>query len=607
MGISDRKLRRELIRRGASRRQLRRLERKLGIRRRNPLAKLLLNLILWAAVLVAIYVFFVFMTLPSLDKLINETREPVITFVDRDGFEIQSRNQIMGDPVSHANLPRHVWMAIIAIEDHRFFQHNGIDPRGITRATINNITGRRSLQGGSTITQQTAKNIFLTPSRTVHRKIQELMIALWLEQRFTKPQILDLYMNRVSLSRGMRGIDAAARDIFHKRASELTIAESAQIAAMLKAPTTFSPIRHPERNMARARIVLSKMLKHNAITPEQHAQALTELRPPPPSAPRDNRNDMRYWADFVMIEVTSRLGTKIEDDIFVWTTLDVGLQTKAANTVRERVGNYQGAVVAINRDGEILAMVGGRNYAESQFNRATAPRQPASAFKTAAFLVALENGRTPGDIVEDSPFSIGDFNPTNMNERYFGMIPLSEAFARSVNSVPLRIAAEFGLDSVLSMAARLGVGSRLRRDFSTVLGASEMTLLDLTTMYATIWNNGFSMRPFAITKITTAGGTILYERQPNDSFKLLKDTTVQQMTQLLADVTRTGTGRRANVPGVTIGGKTGTSNAHRDAWFIGATKDMTMGVWMGNDNFTPMNRITGGTIPAEIFRAIVTK
>jgi len=608
MGWTDRKLRRELMKRGASyatMREIRRLQRIRG--RRSLFRRFILNVMVWGMVLGTIYLFIVIAMMPSLDSLLHETREPTITFVDRDGFEIRSQGQIMGDPVSIQTLPPHVWKSIIAIEDKRFWSHSGVDLRGISRAIMANIKRQGIAQGGSTITQQTAKNIFLTHERSIHRKLQELIISFWLEKRFTKEQILDLYMNRVSLSRGMRGIDAAARDIFQKRATELTIAEAAQITAMLKAPTTFNPHRHPERNIRRARVIVTEMYRQKMITRAEFEQAIKEIRRPPTPAARLATNDMRYFTDFVLSEVNSRLGANIDQDLLVWTTLDVKLQNKAADALRARAGTYQGAIVAINRDGEIKAMVGGRNYAESQFNRATAPRQPASAFKTVAFLVALENGMTPTDIVNDSEFSIGDYNPRNFNERYFGDITLSEAFARSVNSVPLKLAAEYGLDTVLSMAARLGVGTRLRRDFSTVLGASEITLLDITTMYASIWNDGFSLRPFSIIKITNTGGRVLYERKPSDQIKLLRAQTVEHMTKLLADVTRTGTGRRANVPGVTIGGKTGTSNNTRDAWFIGGTNNMTVGVWIGNDDFTPMSGITGGTIPAEIFRTVVSK
>jgi penicillin-binding protein 1A len=602
---SDRRLRRELRQRGASRRAIRRLY-LYGYGYRHPLQRLLLNIILWGVVAVGIYVFVIFLTLPSLDTLLRETRQPVITFADREGFEIQSRNQIMGDPVSVKTLPKHVWQSILAIEDKRFFNHGAVDMRGILRSVLTNLRMNRIAQGGSSITQQTAKNIFLTPRRSMHRKIQELMMAVWLENRFSKTQILDLYMNRVSLSRGMRGIDAAARNIFHKPAIELTLAESAQIAAMLKAPTTYNPQRNPEKNIARARLVLTEMLKQGAITKRQYDDALPKLKKPSEES-KSSRNDLRYWTDFVMDEVNSRLGDKIENDLFVWTTLDVDLQGAASEQLRKFAGNYQGAVLVVNKDGEITAMVGGTNYEQSQFNRALAMRQPGSTFKPIVYLVALENGMTPNMMVEDSAFAIGDYNPKNYNEKYYGQMTLADAFAKSVNSVPLKLTAQFGLNGVLSMAARLGGGSKLRRDYSTVLGSSEMTLLDLTTIYATIWNNGYSLRPFAITKITTSDGRVLYERKPSASVKLLNDGTIGYMTEMLADVVKFGTGRRANVPGKTIGGKTGTSSNYRDAWFVGATKDMTIGIWLGNDDFTPMNDITGGTIPADIFKGIISK
>ena len=314
MKLTDKHLRIELVRRGADKNTLRALNLQ---KKRRPFGKLLFNIFLFGFVAVAFYVCFAFLTLPSLDTLLSETRVPAITFVDRDGFEIQSRNQIMGDPVSVRTLPKHVWQSILAIEDKRFFHHGAVDIRGIGRSVLANLRLGRVTQGGSTITQQTAKNIFLTHRRSIHRKVQELMMSIWLENRFSKTQILDLYMNRVSLSRGMRGIDAAARNIWGKPATELTLAESAQIAAMLKAPTTYSPSRNPERNIARARIVLNEMLKQNAISRAEHAAAVSELRRPTPT-PRSSINDFRYWTDFVMDEVNSRLGDKIDADIFVW-------------------------------------------------------------------------------------------------------------------------------------------------------------------------------------------------------------------------------------------------------------------------------------------------
>ncbi|MCL2737450.1 MAG: PBP1A family penicillin-binding protein [Alphaproteobacteria bacterium] len=569
---------------------------------------LMLTFGLVGAAAVSVYVLVAFLQMPSLDSMLRETRLPTITFVDRDGFEIRSANRIMGTPVSMDTLPPHVWQAIIAIEDKRFFEHNAIDFRGLTRSMVANIRARRVVEGGSTITQQTAKNIFLTRSRTVKRKVQELILAFWLENRFTKNQILELYMNRVSLVRGMRGIDVAARELFQKPATELTIAESAQIAAMLKAPTTFSPVRHPERNIARARVILVEMVRQEFITIYQAREAATQLFAVTPPA---DTNVFRYWTNFVMDEVTSRLGENIESDLIVWTTLDSDLHERAANVMRRRimdardrdVGN--GAVLAMSRDGALRVMVGGIDYQVSQFNRTTAMRQPGSTFKPVVYLVALEAGLTPSTMVHDAPFAIGDYNPRNFNERYYGDITLAVAFNRSVNSVPLRLTERYGLANVLRMAGRLGIGARLKREYSTVLGASEMTLLDLTTMYNVIWNDGVSVRPYAIERITTPQGQTVFRRDVDKPQKLLQPQTVAYMTAMLAEAVRPGsTGARARTQN-TIGGKTGTSNDFRDAWFVGATNDLTLGVWVGNDNFTPMDRVTGGTVPAEIFRDIV--
>jgi len=564
----------------------------------------LLNLFLLGVVAVAAYVLVIFLQMPSLDAILHETRPAAVIFLDKNGNEIRASNRIMGAPVSVETLPPHVWQAIIAIEDKRFFNHGPIDPRGITRAMLSNLIRGRIAAGGSSITQQTAKNIFLSRKKTISRKVQELILSYWLENRFNKNQVLDLYMNRVSLVGGMRGIDAAARAMFQTSANNLTIGQAAQIAAMLKAPTAYSPLQHPERNIARARTVLVEMVRQGYITLNQARAAAQSLSPA--VAARDT-NAYRYWTDFVLDEVRSRIGG-FESDMYVYTTLDMGLQERVADILPARVGEYQGAVVAMTHNGAVRAMAGGADYQTSQFNRAIAPRQPGSSFKPVVYLVALENGMTPDTYVNDSPFAIGDYNPKNYNERYYGDIKLSTAFSKSVNSVPLKLTETYGIDAVLDMAGRLGVGTKLRREYSTVLGASEMTLLDLTTIYAVIWNDGASVRPYSITKITDPMGNVLYERNPSDPIPVLQPETVGYMTELLADVVRPGgTGRRAAGPNV-LGGKTGTSNGNRDAWFVGATGGMVVGVWVGNDDFTPMNsKVTGGTIPAEIFHDIVVK
>lgn len=561
-----------------------------------------LNFILLAGVAVCAYVAIIYLRMPSLDAILHETRPAAVVFLDKDANELRSANRIMGTPVSVETLPPHVWQAIVAIEDKRFFSHGPIDIRGISRAVVSNLVRGRMAAGGSTITQQTAKNIFLSREKKISRKVQELILSYWLENRFNKNQILDLYMNRVSLVGGMRGIDAAARVMFGVPANKLSIGQAAQIAAMLKAPTTYSPLRNPDKNIARARTVLTEMVRQGFITVNQARAAAQSLQPATPSA---DTNLYRYWTDFVMDELKSRIG-EFESDMYVYTTLDTQLQDDIAAILPSHVGQYQGAVVAVEPSGAIRAMSGGTDYQASQFNRATAPRQSGSAFKPVVYLVALENGMTPDTYVNDSPFAIGDYNPKNYNERYYGDITLATAFAKSVNSVPLKLTETYGIDSVLSMAGRLGVGTKLRREYSTVLGASEMSLLDLTNIYAVIWNNGQSVRPYSITKITDMAGNIIYERNPSDPIDVLQPQTVAYMQELLSDVIAVGgTGGRARTDGV-LGGKTGTSNENRDAWFVGATHDMIIGVWMGNDDFTPMDsKITGGTTPAQIFRAII--
>lgn len=561
-----------------------------------------LNTILITGIFITGYVAYIYMRMPSLEAILHETRPAALVFMDKNGNEIRASGRIMGTPVSIDTLPPHVWQAIVAIEDKRFFEHGPIDIRGITRAIISNLASGRIAAGGSTITQQTAKNIFLSRDKKISRKVQELILAHWLENRFSKNQILDLYMNRVSLVGGMRGIDAASRIMFQTSANNLNIAQAAQIAAMLKAPTTYSPLRNPDKNIQRARVILQEMVRQGYITLNQARIAAKQLAP---ATPTSDTNLYRYWTDFVIDEVKSRIGT-FETDLYVYTTMDMQLQEHVANTLSQKTPPYQGAVIAMETDGAIRAMSGGTDYQTSQFNRATAPRQPGSSFKPVVYLVALENGLTPDSYVNDSPFAIGDYNPKNYNERYYGDITLATAFAKSVNSVPLKLTEMYGIENILSMAGRLGVGTRLRREYSTVLGASEMSLLDLTNIYAVIWNAGNSVHPYSITKITDQSGNIIYERNPSEPITVLHPQTVEHMTKMLADVIAPGgTGGRARTNGV-LGGKTGTSNENRDAWFVGATNNLVIGVWMGNDDFTPMDsKITGGTIPAEIFREII--
>jgi len=564
----------------------------------------LFNLVLICLVFVVGYVAFIYLRMPSLDSILHETRPAAVMFLDKNGNEIRASGRIMGTPVSVKTLPPYVWQSIVAIEDKRFFKHGPIDMRGTMRALIVNMFRGHFAAGGSSITQQTAKNIFLSRQKKISRKVQELILSHWLENRFDKSQVLDLYMNRVSLVGGMRGIDAASRVMFQVPANKMSLAQSVQIAAMLKAPTTYSPLKNPEKNIARARTILTEMVRQGYIDINQARAAARELGP---ATPAPDTNKYRYWTDFVLDEVESRIGT-FNSDLYVYTTMDMKLQEHVARTLANKVGEYQGAVVAMSRDGAIRAMSGGADYQTSQFNRVTAARQPGSAFKPVVYLVALENGMRPDSYVNDSQFAIGDYNPKNYNERYYGDISLATAFAKSVNSVPLKLTESFGIDSVLDMAGRLGVGTKLRREYSTVLGASEMSLLDLTNIYAVIWNDGESVRPYSITKIMDATGNIIYERNPSEPITVLSADTVEYMTELLADVVATGgTGHRAYALGV-LGGKTGTSNNNRDAWFVGATKNLIIGVWVGNDDFTPMSsKITGGTIPAEIFHDIVVK
>ena len=364
----------------------------------------LINLFMLFLVGVAIYVVVIFLQMPSLDAILHETRPAAVVFMDMNGNEIRSSNRIMGTPVSVETLPPYVWQAIVAIEDKRFFEHGPIEIRAIARAMMSNLAHGRLAAGGSTITQQTAKNIFLSREKKISRKVQELILSYWLENRFNKNQILDLYMNRVSLVGGLRGIDAASRVMFQTPANKMTIAQAAQIAAMLKAPTAYSPLLHPDKNIARARVILQEMVRQGYISLNQARIAARQLAP---ATPAPNTNIYRYWTDFVLDEVQSTIGS-FDSDMYVYTTLDMNLQDNIAAILPQHVGAYQGAAVVMDTGGAVRAMVGGTDYQESQFNRALALRQPGSSFKPVVYLVALENGMTPDSYVNDSPFTVGD-------------------------------------------------------------------------------------------------------------------------------------------------------------------------------------------------------
>jgi len=461
------------------------------------------------------------------------------------------------------------------------------------------------VQGGSTITQQVAKNLFLTPERSLHRKGQEMLLALWLERTFTKDQILELYLNRVYFGAGTYGVDAAARKYFGRSARDVTIYQAAMLAGLLKAPSKFNPFNDEDLAKSRADLVIRNMVAAGALT-EAEADAITESSAPSMSAQASNQIG-QHFADWVIDQVSSYVGYA-DQDLVVQTTLDPGLQQQAETTLERVVAEKgaemkasQGALVSMRPDGAVLAMVGGTDYRNSQFNRATqALRQPGSAFKAFVYLTAFENGFVPGNTFADTPIRIGNWSPGNYQDKYYGNVSLREAFARSLNSVAVQLSERVGRGKVIDTAHRLGITEPLDNTAAIALGVSETTVLEMTGAYATFANMGNGVWPFGIERITARDGTVLYQRQGSGPGRVATPQAVRKMLDVMSATVEEGTARRAKLDRP-VYGKTGTSQNFRDAWFIGLTRDMVTGVWVGNDNNAPMDKVTGGTLPVTIW------
>lgn len=571
----------------------------------------------WGAVagvwgLIFLVAFFaVFATdLPDVSRLNDVTRQPSISYLDRSGALIAVRGSQYAPPVDLATLPDYVPKAFMAIEDRRFYYHPGFDPIGITRAIVKDISCWCFAAGGSTITQQLARNLFLTLDQTPRRKAQELILALWLEMKFTKKEILALYLNRVYFGAGAYGIEAAAQRYFNKPASRLTLGEAALLAGMMKGPSRYSPVSATERAARRATIVLDEMVRTKAITTGQRAEAFkTPVRV---SAVLANQR-AQYFTDWIDAQVRALVGEPTED-LIVETTLDLPIQAAAEAAVRSGVaaakgqGVQQAALVAIDGEGRIRAYVGGADYSESQFDRATsARRQAGSAFKPFVYLAAMEAGRTPAEMVVDEPVRIGGWEPRNYTGRYLGPISLQTALAQSVNTVAARLANEVGTGNVASAARRLGITSKIQLDPSMALGAVEVNPLEMAQAYAPFANGGFLAHGYGIQRIRTASGKVLYdhnlERRPRRS--VIGSPALQYMNTMMREVVISGTGKRARAPGYDIAGKTGTTSDYRDAWFVGYTGGFVTAVWTGKDDNRPMKGVTGGGAPAAIWRAFM--
>jgi penicillin-binding protein 1A len=542
----------------------------------------------------------------------NKERAPVVRILARDGSVLAERGAAH-DYMPLDLLPRHVTGAVVATEDRRFFEHYGLDPAGLGRAFFANLRAGRFAQGGSTLTQQLAKNLFLTPERTLSRKVEELALALWLELRLSKPDILELYLNRVYFGGGAYGIEAASQRYFDKSARELTLGEAALIAGLLKAPSKYSPAVSPGAARARGRVVLSKMVEAGIISRADEAKALAEHMVFAASKSQKDASGIEYAVDFVLERLPPLVGGG-HAEVIVETTLDAALQRRANEIVAKSLARQgealsvsQAAVVLLDNDGGIRALVGGRNYAESQFNRAVkARRQPGSAFKPFVYLAAIESGLTPDSVTYDLPLAIDGWAPRNDNGQYVGEITLRRALAQSVNTVAVRLNQEAGRGRTISVARRLGIKSDLREEPSLPLGTSEVSLLELTGAYGVFGNGGTAIEPHAIRRVRMSSGRVLFAREATRTAQVVDPVHVGAMNDMLNAALVSGTGRRAAIPMHPAAGKTGTSQDFRDAWFVGYTAHLTAGVWIGNDSGKVMNKAVGGGLPAEIWREIMT-
>ncbi len=559
-------------------------------------------------------------SVPNAEALWALNRQPGITFLDRDGNTIGVRGPYYGQRVALADLPSYVPEAFLAIEDRRFYEHGGIDRAAIIRALWANIAAGRTVQGGSTITQQLARNLFLTPRQTLRRKIQEMVLASRIEQLLTKDQILELYLNRVFLGDRAYGIDAAARRFFGKPASELTLAEAAMLAGLPKAPSRSAPTENMQAARARQRIVLDAMVEAGFITAEQRTQAAAqEIRVPR----RAGEGALGYVFDMAA-EEANRLLDRPPSDLVIRTTISPSLQRTAAQTVRDHLGArararnpLQAAFIAMDREGGVRALIGGADYAASRFNRvAQARRQPGSSFKAFVYAAALERGMDTEDVRYDEPTVIGNWRPRNYDEGYRGAVTLRTAFALSINTVAAQVADEVGPREIANLATRFGIRTMpAQNQFvppSIALGTIETTLWDMTQAFGVFMREGERVDAHLVDAISSSSGVQLYRRQAAPPQRVYTADNARRMTSLLGAVVLRGTGTRAQLPGRDVAGKTGTSQDWRDAWFIGYTADYTAGAWVGLDDHSPMSRaqgigrITGGATPAEIWRDVMT-
>ncbi len=519
-----------------------------------------------------------------------------------DGSLLVSLGPSFGRWLKYDEIPPTMRTAMIAVEDKRFRSHVGVDPVGVARSFKVRIESGRWRQGGSTITQQLARNIFLTNSRTFGRKVKEAVLALALERKFSKDQILELYLNRVYFGGGAYGIDAASRTFFGHGAERLTLGEAAIIAGLVKAPSNYSPTADVEAARGRAGVVLNSMVA-NGFLPAAAAVGVNaaEIKVQPAA----KQNSVRYFTDWALPQL-DMLIDEASEPIDVFTTLDPGMQSAADRAINGFTpAGAQGALVALDRDGAVRAMIGGRNYVNSIYNRATqAERQPGSAFKLFVYLSALESGMKPDDTIVDEPVTIDGWTPRNSTRTHLGPVSLREAFARSINTVSAKIGDALGFGTIADMAHRFGISGKISTFPSMVLGTSDVRLIDMTRAFAAVQNKGVGTPPYAIRKVVTADGRLLYQHQAEEQRVLVAPWVAAGMTDLLQTAVLSGTGRAAQI-GRPVAGKTGTTSSNKDGWFIGFSSGITTGVWMGRDDAKPVGGLQGGAAPARAFAAFM--
>jgi penicillin-binding protein 1A len=558
---------------------------------------------LWAGLGVAGLVAYYGAKMPSAESWAMPDRPPNIKIVDVNGELLANRGSTGGEAIPLDSMSPYIPLAVMAIEDRRYYSHFGFDPIGFTRAMLRNAVSGRMVQGGSTITQQLAKNMFLTPDRTLERKVQEVLLAFWLESKYSKDQILAMYLNRVFFGSNSYGVEAASRRYFNKSARDVNLTEAAILAGLLKAPSALSPAKNPEGAMERARLVLAAMEEEGYISHEELVAA----------ADNKPRKAKSYWsgaehyaADMVMDELPALIG-EVKEDVIVDTTIDRTLEKAAEKAIKDtldkegkKLNASQAALVAIDATGAIRALVGGRDYAASQFNRAfKAKRQPGSAFKPFVYAAALEQGVRPNSVRNDAPVRIGKWTPDNYDNKYRGQVTVASALAQSLNTIAAQLVMEAGPQNVIKVAHRMGIDTDMQENASIALGTSEVSLVELTSAYAPFMNGGYKATAHIIRRVTTVSGKVLYENTYNAPPRVISETVAAQMNQMMAGVITRGTGKNAKLPGWQTAGKTGTTQSFRDALFVGYTANLVAGVWFGNDNGDSMRKVTGGGLPSK--------